>query len=175
MENKYILSAFCKDRPGIVAAITKVLYELGCNLEDSTMTQMLNEFAIILLFTSREPNLKDQLEQACKQLERETGITAIIRPVKTEDEQKLAGHVSRTISVTGVDQTGIVYKVSKFLAHNNINIENLQSQRTISPESGTVIYSMELAVQIPDQLSLEELENGTSQVGEELNLDITIT
>ena len=35
------------------------------------------------------------------------------------------------------------------------------------------IYSMELAVQIPDELSMEELENGISQVGEELSLDIT--
>ena len=175
MENKYILSAFCKDRPGIVAAITKVLFELGCNLEDSTMTQILNEFAIILLFTSRENNLQDQLEQACKKLEREEGITALIRPVKTEDEEALVGHVGRTIRVTGIDQTGIVYKVSRFLASNRINIENLQSQRTISPESGTVIYSMELAVQIPDELSQAELENGLSQVGEELNLDITIS
>ncbi len=175
MENKYILSAFCKDRPGIVAAITQVLYELGCNLEDSTMTRMLNEFAIILLFTSRGDGLQAQLEQACKKLESEKGITAIIRPVKTEDEQRPDGHASRTISVTGVDQTGIVYKVSNFLANNNINIENLSSQRTISPESGTIIYSMELAVQIPVDLSLEELEHGISQVGEELNLEITIT
>jgi glycine cleavage system transcriptional repressor len=174
MENKYILSAFCKDRPGIVAAITQVLYELGCNLEDSTMTRMLNEFAIILLFTSRESGLKDQLEQACEKLEKEKGITAIIRSVETEDEQKPDGHVDRVIRVTGVDQTGIVYKVSRFLANNNINIENLTSHRTISPESGTVIYSMELAVQIPNELSLEELENGISQVGEELNLDITV-
>jgi len=175
MESKYILSAFCKDRPGIVAAITEMLYELGCNLEDSTMTRMLNEFAIILLFTSSDQRLKDQLEQTCKKLESETGITAIIRPVETEDEQKLEGHASRTISVTGVDQTGIVYKVSRFLAKNNINIENLSSQRTISPESGTVIYSMELAVQIPEELSLEALESGISQVGEELNLDIAMT
>ena len=175
MENKYILSAFCKDRPGIVAAITKVLYELGCNLEDSTMTRMLNEFAIILLFTSRDDGLQAQLEQACKKLESEEGITAIIRPVKTEDEQKLIHHASKTIRVTGVDQTGIVYKVSKFLASNKINIDNLSSQRTISPESGTIIYSMELAVQIPADLSVAELENGISQVGEELNLDITIT
>lgn len=175
MENKYILSAFCKDRPGIVAAITKMLYELGCNLEDSTMTRMLNEFALILLFTSRAEGLQNQLEQACARLETEKGITAIIRPVESEDEQKPDGHINRTLSVTGVDQTGIVYKVSRYLADCNINIANLTSQRTISPESGTVIYSMELIVQIPDELSLKELENGISQVGEELSLDITIT
>ena len=51
MEEKFIMTAFCKDRPGIVADITETIYENGCNLEDSTMTSMLDEFAIILLFS----------------------------------------------------------------------------------------------------------------------------
>ncbi len=33
MEKKFILTAFCKDRPGIVADITETIYENGCNLE----------------------------------------------------------------------------------------------------------------------------------------------
>ena len=74
----------------------------------------------------------------------------------------------------GTDQAGVVYKVSRFLADRNINIENLTSQRIISPESGTAVYSMEIKVQIPEEISLEQLESGLSQVGEELNLDITI-
>lgn len=32
------MTAFGKDRPGIVADVSQVLYENGCNLEDSTMT-----------------------------------------------------------------------------------------------------------------------------------------
>ena len=41
MEQKFIMTAFSKDRPGIVADVTEVIYENGCNLEDSTMTNML--------------------------------------------------------------------------------------------------------------------------------------
>ena len=82
--------------------------------------------------------------------------------------------ITKTINVEGIDQTGIVYKVSRFLADNNINIENLVSQRITSPESGTAIYTMEIKVQVPEKFSLEQLEKGLSQVGEQLNLDITI-
>ena len=71
MEQKFILSAFCKDRPGIVADVTEMLYENGCNLEDSTMTNMLDEFAIILLFTGEGDRLKDQLSYDCRRLEKE--------------------------------------------------------------------------------------------------------
>ena len=74
----------------------------------------------------------------------------------------------------GVDQSGIVYKVSRFLANNNINIENLTSRRLISPETGTAIYSMEIKVQVPAEISLKLLEKGLSRVGEELNVEILI-
>jgi glycine cleavage system regulatory protein len=33
---------------------------------------------------------------------------------------------------------------------------------------------MEIKVQVPERISIEQLENGLSQVGEELNLEITL-
>ena len=174
MEKKFIMTAFCKDRPGVVADVTQVIYENGCNLEDSTMTNILDEFAIILLFTGKGDSIEDRLLNDCRRLEREKGITAFIRPVEAKDREKPLPFFTKTISVEGIDQAGIVYKISRFLADNNVNIENLTSQRTISPESGTAIYSMEIKVQIPEKISLEQLEKGISQVGEELNLDINI-
>ncbi|MGD9055946.1 MAG: ACT domain-containing protein [Desulfobacterales bacterium] len=174
MEKKFIMTAFSKDRPGIVADVTEVLYEHGCNLEDSTMTNMLDEFAIILLFTGIGDGLEEKLSGDCRRLEREKGITAFIRPVEAEDKGKLAGVTTKTINVEGIDQTGIVFKISRYLANNEINIESLTSRRTTSPESGTALYFMEIKVQVPERISIEQLENGLSQVGEELNLEITL-
>ena len=55
MENRFIMTAFGQDRPGIVADVTRLLFENGCNLEDTTMTQLADEFTLILLFTSQDP------------------------------------------------------------------------------------------------------------------------
>jgi glycine cleavage system transcriptional repressor len=57
MEKKFIMTAFSKDRPGVVADVTEALYENGCNLEDTTMTSILNEFALILLFSGKGEGL----------------------------------------------------------------------------------------------------------------------
>jgi glycine cleavage system transcriptional repressor len=94
--------------------------------------------------------------------------------VEAEDKGKLTGAATKTIKVEGIDQTGIVFKISRYLANNNINIENLTSRRSTSPESGTALYFMEIKVQVPETVSLERLESGLSRVGEELNLDITL-
>ena len=45
MQERWIVTALGQDRPGIVAGVTKVLYDLGCNLEDSAMTRLEGEFA----------------------------------------------------------------------------------------------------------------------------------
>ena len=174
MEKKFIMTAFSKDRPGIVADVTEAIYDNGCNLEDSTMTSMLDEFAIILLFSGKGESLEEKLLKDCRRLEREKGITAFIRSVEAKNKEKKINFYTKIINVEGIDQTGIVFRVSRFLAKNYINIEKLISQRINSPESGTVIYFMEIKVQVPEKISLEHLEKGLSQVGEELNLDITV-
>jgi glycine cleavage system transcriptional repressor len=174
MEKKFIMTAFSKDRPGIVADVTEVIYENGCNLEDSTMTRMLDEFAIIFLFAGKGDRLQDQLFSACRRLEREKGITAFIRAAEAKVREEQITYFTKTIHVEGIDQAGIVFKISRFLADENINIENLTSQRVNSPESGTAIYFMEIKVQVPEKISLAHLEKGLSRVGEELNLEITV-
>ena len=174
MEKKFIMTAFSKDRPGIVADIAEVVYENGCNLEDSTMTSMLDEFAIILLFAGKGDDLKDQLLKDCRRLEREKRITAFIRSVDERESQEQINFYTKTINIEGIDQTGIVFKVCRFLANNNINIENLTSRRFTSPESGTPFYHMEIKVQVPEKVSAEHLEKGLSRVGEELNLEISV-
>jgi glycine cleavage system transcriptional repressor len=40
MLKKFVLTAFCEDRPGIIADISEVIYKNECNLENSTMTNL---------------------------------------------------------------------------------------------------------------------------------------
>lgn len=175
MDKKFILTAFSKDRPGIVADISEVIYENGCNLEDSTMTSMLDEFAIILLFAGKGDNLKDQLANDCRRLEREKGITAFIRSVDDTGREKPPSYQTGTINVEGIDQTGIVFKISRFLADREINIEKLTTRKQASPGAGTIHYFMDIQVQLPESISVADLEKGLSRVGEELNLEITVS
>ncbi len=178
MSKKFLLTAFCKDRPGIVAEISEVIYANGCNLEDSAMTNLAGEFAILLLFaspaTADQDALQEKLSAQCHRLEREKGITAFIRPVSAEAPQPKTDIPTRTIYVHGEDQAGIVFKISRYLADNQINIRTLNSEVKLSPESGTAFYSMTLTVEIPPQTSVDSLEDGLSQIGEQLNVDVTV-
>ena len=175
MGQRFIMTAFGKDRPGIVADVTEMLYENGCNLEDTSMTLLAGEFTLILLFTAPSADSAGPLSKTCRRLEQEKGISAFLRPLEAQRAVQSNAFFTRTIHVEGMDQAGIVYKVSRFLADNRINIVNLKSMVTASPESGTAMYVMDILVQIPDGTVMQPVERGLSGVADALNVDIVIS
>jgi len=171
MDQSFIMTAFGKDRPGIVADVTEVIYETGCNLEDTSMSRLADEFTLSLLFTGQGPDLEARLSKECRRLEIEKGLSAFIRPIVIGQAPAPAGDIM-TLRVEGLDQAGIVYKISRFLASKQINIEKLTSRRTFSPESGAAIYSMGIDVCVPENLPLTEVEKGLERIANDLNVDI---
>jgi glycine cleavage system transcriptional repressor len=175
MAQRFIMTAFGKDRPGIAADVTQILYENECNLEDTSMTLLAGEFTLILLFMAPSLNVEGPLSNACRRLEQEKHVSAFFRPVEPRETIKPNGYSIRTIHVEGLDHAGIVYKTSRFLADNRINIVNLQSTVKASPESGTAIYVMDISVQIPEGTDMDSVEQGLADVADALNVDVTLS
>ncbi len=174
MEKKFILTAFGKDRPGIVADIAEVIFEHQCNLEDSNMGRLADEFTLILLLSGKGEDLADKLARESKRLEREKNIFVFIRPLEYS-HPKLANGIEYTrIEVEGIDQTGIVYKIADLLAKKQINIETLTSKKKYSPNSGTVMYSMQIKTTLPDAMTQDSLRENLDVLANELNVDITV-
>jgi glycine cleavage system transcriptional repressor len=175
MGKRFIVSAFGKDRIGIVADLSEMLYEHGCNLEDTRMTILADVFSSLLLVSGPEKaDFEEQISNACRRLEKEKGISAYIRPVGSELTLPKEPLPTHTLKVEGLDQTGIVFKVSKFLADNKVNIVDLKSSIDTAPESGTAIYSMDLQVEVPKDVSMGVLGQGLDQIAADLHVDITI-
>lgn len=100
MSKKFLLTAFSKDRPGIVADLSRVIYENGYNLEDSSMTNLAGEFAILLLLSAPSVNgvdAEEKLSTECRRLEREKGISAYIRPLRQKMPKQKSNILTNTI------------------------------------------------------------------------------
>jgi glycine cleavage system transcriptional repressor len=104
------MTAFGLDRPGIVADVTQIMYEHGCNLEDSTMTRLEDEFAMIFLCAGRGEGLEEQLSKTCRRLEREKGISVFLRRIEPHQAKREKAFSTHTLPVEGVDQAGIRYE-----------------------------------------------------------------
>ncbi len=172
MGKKFIMTAFGKDRPGIVARTARIIFENGCNLEDSNMGRLADEFTLILLLSGQGDDIQEKLSKDCKRLEREKNIFVFIRPLDYNIPDFKNGNSFNTIEVEGIDQAGIVYKISKLLSDHDINIETLKSQKKFSPNSGTALYSMVIKIKMPEELAMDELNKKLDDLAEDLNVDI---
>jgi len=175
MSHRYIMTAFGKDRVGIVADVTRLLYENDCNLDDTTMSMLADEFTLSLLFSCQRSDIEDQLSRDCRRLELEKGISAFVRPLPVQQPKSGKGFKTCTLHIEGLDQAGIVYKTSQFLADRQLNILHLQSTAKASPESGATIYSMDIHIQVPEPVSLDQVEEELSAVADELHVDISMS
>lgn len=175
MNNRYIMTAFGKDRVGIVADVSRLLYENDCNLEDTNMNMLADEFTLSLLFSCKQQNIEEQLSHECRRLEREKGISAFVRQISALERKTSNGCKTCTLRIESLDQAGIVYKTSQFLADNQLNILQLKSKAKASPESGATIYCMDIHVQVPDNISLDQVEDDLSAKADELQVDISMS
>lgn len=175
MGNRFIMTAFGKDRVGIVADVTRLLYENDCNLEDTSMKLLADQFTLNLLFSSKGGRTDEQLSRECRRLEIEKGISAYIRPLPSAEESASKNFQTCMLHVEGVDQAGIVFKISQFLADHGLNIIRLNSTPRSSPESGVTIYSMDITIQAPEGFSPEQLDDDLSSVADELNVDVNVS
>lgn len=175
MKSWYALSAIGRDRPGIVADLAELIYECDCNLEDSSMTILGSEFAVLLLLSSAGPDAEQRLSAGCKRLEWEKRLTVFFRPLEGEPVPYATSAKAHRYSLqaTGVDRAGIVARVARCLADHAVTIAEMTTQSRPEPESGTPIYTMRMELDVPQQVDAAALERRLQAISEDLQIDVT--
>ena len=82
MSQLIVLSAVGTDRTGVVQDITKVILACGGNIEESRMTTLGSEFAILMLVSGNWHTL-NRLEKALDKLGGDDNLTTPVRSVPT--------------------------------------------------------------------------------------------
>jgi glycine cleavage system transcriptional repressor len=161
------------DRPGIVAAVTKVLFELGCNLKDATSTILSGNFAMMLAVEMPAELDAAALESSLGDVARALDLVVTVRPLHAaHTEIPTPTHM---VSVYGADRPGIVYRVAEHLAARDINITDLSS-RLLEGETPTYAVMLEVVagadVDVAESLSRLEEELGVAVTVKAIEADI---
>ena len=176
MNKRWIITALGKDRPGIVAGVTQVLYRLGCNLEDSAMTRLGGEFAVMLIFSAPAKATDEVIRKAFEPLGKRLRLTVHVKVLSAgEVAPSSKPGKSYMISVYGADKAGIVFHVSEALAKAKINITDVETHRTTtSGKRQPSIYLMLLAVEVPRRLDVSSLEVKLKQLAKRLGVEVSL-
>lgn len=158
--NTYAISFVSSDSYGIVADVTKILYEKGFNIADSSSTLLQGVFSMIFIVSSPENYTEDDI------IDMFTTSKYAPRVFKYKNAYNAAVGEHYNISVYGADKAGIVHAVAEALAKKRINIIDLQTHLN-------KVYIMILEVIVPQEL--ENWQGEIEEVAKKIGTDITIT
>ena len=172
---RFSLSALGADGPGIVAAVSGALGEQGCNLEDSTMTILQGQFAILLVVTAPEGTTADSLEAALRSAAERFDLVVAVRPLRDAGPGTGSGSLrdaeALTVSVHGADRPGIVHAVAETLAGRGGNVVDLSTQLVGDPDQP--VYVLTLRAVAPAG-SADEVADAVMRTASELGVHCTV-
>jgi glycine cleavage system transcriptional repressor len=163
----FVLALTGRDRPGIVAGVTRVCLAHDLNIEDAEMGILRGHFAVILVLSAPdgldEGGLRTDLDRVRADLALETISLAEVPALAAERAEP-----SHAISVYGADHPGIVHGVAEVLAKNGVNIVDL------STRVAGDLYVMLLEVTLPATLDEASLQTLLDRVAGEQGLDVSV-
>jgi glycine cleavage system transcriptional repressor len=171
---RFSLSALGADGPGIVAAVSGALGEQGCNLEDSTMTILQGQFAILLVVTAPDSTTAASLETALEPVADRFGLVVAVRPLKdgpTPAGSDVENSEALTISVHGADRPGIVHAVAGALAERGGNVVDLSTQLVGDPERPVYVLTLR-AVAVADRV--DDVADAVMRTASELGVHCSV-
>ncbi|MBD8870459.1 glycine cleavage system protein R [Nocardioides donggukensis] len=153
------------DRPGIIAEATRILADLGMNLEDSTMTLLRGHFAMTLVGSGEVEAAA--VEEALAPLTAAGDLTVSVREVPEEQVSARVG-TSWVLTVHGGDRPGIVSTIVGQVAELGGNITDLTTR--LAGE----LYLLVAEVDLPAGVDVESLRTALRAAGDDLGVGVSL-
>lgn len=173
---KILITVSGKDKPGIIAKVSGILFARGCNLEDISMTLLEGQFAMMMSACLPSPAALGRVLAGldllrsepwsldCHATELSGGIAGARKHAR--------GSLSYMLTAFGKDRTGIVYEISRALAGLRVNITDLDSRKL--GKGAKTTYAMLLEVDVPRSLTIGKLKKFLAKIAKSLKIEIQI-
>lgn len=170
MSKQFVISVMSKDRPGIIADITTVIYNLGGDLADLNQSVLGGYFTMILIAEFDKQVTADALFAGFSDINSDTGIEANIKEIKVEFELEKEGLPLETFVVTaqGKNRKGLVKILGDFFFKRKINVLDLVTARD------NKLYTMIFQVDLTHIDSMKGLRTELNLLGDTEDLELVL-
>ena len=170
------LSAIGRDRPGIVAAVSRVLLDHAANVEDSQMTILRGHFTMMLVVAAPAgadlAALRADLDRVRDELCLEALLLSELDPLDPAAEPE----PTHIVTVYGADHPGIVHAATSALAERGVDITDLSTK--LAGEGGgdgePPIYMLAMEIAPPAGVGEEEISAALARVAEEQGVEVSL-
>ncbi len=169
MEKQMVISVMSKDRPGIIADVTGVIYELNGNLADLKQSVLCGYFTMILMVSFGDDITAGEIAEKISSVESETRLEVVVKDfVGTLDSGSVIGSNIYVITAQGANKNGLVARMGRLCFAYGINI--LDFDTAVSDG----LYSMILHVDLAGVASLDDIYMAVEDFGREVELNVVM-
>ena len=168
MRRTLVLTVIGDDRPRIVEALADRVLSAGANWEESRMARLAGKFAGLLRVSVDDERAAD-LAQALSAIQ--GGLTVVVEP---SDEPAAASGRALRLELVGNDRPGIVRDISRALAAQQVNIEELETDVTSAPMTGELLFRARAELHVPAAVTVEDLRQQLEALAGELMVDLDL-
>jgi len=169
MQMSLVLIVIGNDRPGIVESLAGQIAAVGANWEESQMARLAGKFAGLLRVSVDDASAPD-LEARLSSLAA-GGLTVV---VERSDEPPASPRQALQLELVGNDRPGIVREISRVLADQRINIDELQTEVMRAPMSGELLFRASARLSAPLTVTLDALRRQLESLAGELMVDLEL-
>lgn len=160
-----VVHAIGDDRPGIVAAVTDALAEIGGNLEDTSMTILRGHFAMTLVVACDRPasDVEQVLEPVASRLELLTSVREV-----SLDPAPVPPGSHHVLTLHGADRPRIVARASALVAAHGGNVTDLVTRLAGS------LYVLTMELDLPLGADADVLGGDLAALAAELGVEASL-
>lgn len=171
MQQLLVISALGENRPDTLHGITRLIRDCGCNLQETRMTVLGSDFAMLLLVAGNWSAIA-RLEAALPKLEQQLALR--ISHHRTDERAARNDLVPYAVDVVCVDQPGIVYSLADYFMTRNIGIAEFATRTYAAAHTGAPMFSVQMAINVPASMHIGMLRDEFMDFCDHLNLDAVL-
>ena len=168
MQQSLVITAVGEIVPRLMEQIARALRDLGCNITDSRMAQLGNEFALITMVSGTWDAIA-KTEDYLPRMAREMNLALHWR--RTTPAKPIKAMMPYAIDVVCCDRAGVVHDIAKFMADNDIQIQDMYTNSYVAMHTQTQMFSLHMTINIPTNVSISGLRGEFMDFCDRLNLD----
>ncbi|MBV5307229.1 MAG: hypothetical protein J0652_11110 [Desulfobulbaceae bacterium] len=170
MSKQMVMSVMSKDRPGIVADITGVIYQLKGDLADLNQSVLCDYFSMILIASFDDAVTPEDVVAGFSHLPSATKLEVVVKEMEAPLESAPEGRSQEVyvLTVQGQNKSGLVHRIGLFCCQHGINILDLAT--TLSRG----LYTMILQLDLSHVESVDAIRTDLARCAEESGLHLVL-
>lgn len=163
MSQRAIVSISCVSQAGLLAAISGRLFELGCNLADTTYALLAGSAEFTTVCELPGGMVEESLALELHRTPVLAGARIIVGPFDEAASESRSQRITHRFELSGPDQPGKIKRLSEAFAACGIEVVRLNSQKLAA--GAVAVTTIRIAVSQPEGADTGPVTDATKALG----------